>query len=209
MSTPANSINEPTTGIVGMTGTGFTASPTTPFLVQIGGTNSYELDEVAIGTAGQVLTSNGPGVAPTFQAAGGGDLLIATGQITSLQIKALNATPYVAIAAPGAGNFINVIKLSLSFVYGGSNVFVASAAQTINAIYGPPSADIGAFIANTTIIGSTDRVVASSVIISGQVTANYTNRTFGFYNPVATEISGNAANDNVVNWTVIYHIDTV
>jgi hypothetical protein len=43
----------------------------TQFAVQIGATNNT-LASIALGTATQVLTSNGPGVAPTFQAAGGG-----------------------------------------------------------------------------------------------------------------------------------------
>ncbi len=72
MAGAANSINEPITGIVGMTGTGFTATPVTQHLVQIGGATSSTLAQVAIGSSGQVLTSNGAGVAPTFQTAGAG-----------------------------------------------------------------------------------------------------------------------------------------
>lgn len=126
--TVSNSINEPTTGIVGMTGTGFTATPVTQYNVQVGGATISTLASVApsattgvplisqgaasnpafgtavvagggtgvtsntayavlcggstatgpiqsiagVGSAGEVLTSNGAGTLPTFQAISGG-----------------------------------------------------------------------------------------------------------------------------------------
>lgn len=85
MTTPANSVNEPTTGVVGMTGTGFTATALTQYLVCLGHANSYAIDQVSgTGTSGQVLTSNGAGAEPTWQAAPGGDLVfISTGTASS------------------------------------------------------------------------------------------------------------------------------
>lgn len=127
MTTPANSVNEATTGIVGFTGTAWTATSVTQYNVQVGNTSST-LTQVApsatsgvplvsagaaanpafgtavvagggtgvtsntayavlcggttatgaiqsiagVGSAGEVLTSNGAGALPTFQAAGGG-----------------------------------------------------------------------------------------------------------------------------------------
>lgn len=88
MTTPANSINEPTTGVVGMTSTGFTATPLTQYLVCLGHANSYQIDQVAsAGTAGQVLTSNGAGAEPTFQNASSG------GAGYVLSVRSNNASP--------------------------------------------------------------------------------------------------------------------
>lgn len=68
MSTPGNSINESTTGITGFSGTAFTGSTTTENVVQLGGASSHLIKGVSgVGTADQVLTSNGPGLAPTWQ----------------------------------------------------------------------------------------------------------------------------------------------
>jgi hypothetical protein len=64
---PSNSINESTTGICGFTSTAFVGSPATQHAVQIGGATTSTLASVALGSSGQVLTSNGAGVAPTFQ----------------------------------------------------------------------------------------------------------------------------------------------
>lgn len=66
MSIPANSINESTTGIVGFTGTGFTASPATQHCVQIGGATTSTLVSVTNGTTGQFLGAN-TAAAPTWQ----------------------------------------------------------------------------------------------------------------------------------------------
>lgn len=68
MSTPANAINEATTGICGFTGTAFTGSPMTQYQVVLGSATSSTLTQVSgTGTSGQVLTSNGAGSNPTWQ----------------------------------------------------------------------------------------------------------------------------------------------
>lgn len=68
MPTPANSVNEATTGIVGFTGTAWTATPVTQHDVIVGGATSSTLTNVSPSTAGFVLTSNGVSADPSFQA---------------------------------------------------------------------------------------------------------------------------------------------
>lgn len=68
-----NAVNCNTTGIVGFTGTAFTASTMTQYLVVLGSTTSSTQTQVSgTGTAAQVLTSNGAGANPTWQDAAGG-----------------------------------------------------------------------------------------------------------------------------------------
>lgn len=57
MPTPANTINESTTGICGFTSTAFVGSPATQHCVQVGGSTTSTLVSVTNGTTGQVLTA--------------------------------------------------------------------------------------------------------------------------------------------------------
>ena len=72
-STPANSINESTIGVVGFNGTSFTATAPTAYSILCGATTSTgNIQNVAsLGTAGQVLSSNGPSALPTWTTASG------------------------------------------------------------------------------------------------------------------------------------------
>lgn len=74
------------TGVLTGNGTGaVTAAAVTEHGVLVGGA-SNAVASTAVGTAAQVLTSNGAGVAPTFQAAGGGGgvfVFLATGTASS------------------------------------------------------------------------------------------------------------------------------
>jgi hypothetical protein len=80
--TPATSLLQATSITAGWTGTlgvdrgGIGSGSATAYAVLCGGTTSTgALQSVAsVGTAGHVLTSNGAGALPTFQAAGGGGL---------------------------------------------------------------------------------------------------------------------------------------
>lgn len=71
-----NAINSPDPADVSSGGTGL--SSTTAYAVLCGGTTSTAaLQSIAsVGTAGQVLTSNGAGALPTYQAVGGGTSLV-------------------------------------------------------------------------------------------------------------------------------------
>lgn len=116
-STGAITISTPDSGTAltvsggGLTVTG-TTTLNTPLGVASGGTNAssmattngivyYDgtrLVTTAVGTAAQVLTSNGVGVAPTFQAAGGGGVTSLAG--TTNQITASASTGAVTLSIP-------------------------------------------------------------------------------------------------------------
>jgi hypothetical protein len=74
---------------------------------------------VATGTAGHVLTSNGAGAAPTFQAAGGGAFQTATISLSSAQILGMFVTP-VQIVAGVAGQIVELIDVAGQFTNGGT-----------------------------------------------------------------------------------------
>ena len=65
--TPSNSINQSTTGVVGFNGTAFSASAVTQYAVLVGSSTSSSIANVSPSTAGQVLTSNGASANPSFQ----------------------------------------------------------------------------------------------------------------------------------------------
>lgn len=153
------------------------------------------------GTSGNVLTSDGTNWTSSNARS---QLITISGQLTSAQIKALHATPIAVVAAPGATNFIFPISVSLSFVYGGSNVFVAGAAQTVAWYYGTTIFASG--LSNAQIVGTTNTITGTNTITPGGAATLYLNQPVNLYNSVATEISGNAANDNVINYSITYRI---
>ena len=190
-------------------GTNASSMTTTDGVVYYDGTR---LVTTTVGTATQVLTSNGAGVAPTFQAiSSSSSFLTKKTTLTSSQIKALNATPIQMVAAQGANTVIVPISTSFKFIYGGSNVFVAGAAQTIDLYFSNSPGKIALpIIINATLVGNQTKF---SIIVgddqSRQSTGIYDNVGLFLVNPVATEISGNAANDNQVVVFLTYYIADV
>lgn len=131
--------------------------------------------------------------------------------LTSSQIKNLNATPITIIPAQGAGKVITLVSAIGKFNYGGSNVFVAGAAQSVNMYYGTTNAATGGFISNGQITSSATNytIYYTPVNLQNIPVANVENVAINAYNFVATEISGNAANDNTITITVKYFVASI
>ena len=158
-----------------------------------------------VGTAGQVLTSNGAAVAPTFQ----DSVHVAKVTLTSAQIKALHGTPITVVAAQGANTVIWPIMAAYKFIYGGSNVFVAGASQAIWLSYGGTTHywyDSGGLISNGMLVGSTTKFGFQTFQNNSGNVGIYDNVALVVYNSVATEITGNAANDNSVIIEITYRV---
>lgn len=156
------------------------------------------------GTSGNVLTSDGTNWASSAPA-----LLVATGTLTNSQIKNIRATPVLAIAAPGSGKAIVPVSVGSRLNYGGTSAFTAAASQTIALYYTSTSFAASITVSNNTLIGNTSsyEFFATGGLSAG-VATNKDNRDLYFINSVATEISGNAANDNTISWFIIYYIWT-
>lgn len=130
-----------------------------------------------------------------------------TGQLTSAQIKALHASPIEVIPAPGAGKIIVPTSFLMSLVYGGSNAFVAPTHQEAVAFYfnNNPAAGLGGFTASYVALATNYLTYNAAPNLSG-VASNYENKAVTLYNPSTSEFTGNAANDNVINYTISYEI---
>lgn len=175
-------------------------------LVSDGTNNVYSTETYATpGTSGNVMTSDGTNwtsatPTPIYQ--------VATGTITSAQVKALHATPIQIVAAPGSGKIIVILKMSMKLNYGGSNVFVAGASQTIDAYFGT-AVSAGTNLANGGIVAAASQIQLNSANLSAAAYASCANTALNYYNSSATEISGNAANDNTLTYHVVYYIVTI
>jgi hypothetical protein len=181
-------------------------------LVQFDGVNAFT--GVAPSTSGNIATSNG---SVWISQAPVGTITTVTRVLTSAEIKALRATPIQLIAAPGAGKAIIIVSATAKFIYGGTNVFVAAASQKIDIYYANTlTAAIGitnGLVPNTALVATNDKYST----ITGQGTASFLGQNPGIIDNVnvaayqsgsATEISGNAANNNTISITVSYYTVT-
>jgi hypothetical protein len=185
----------------------------TAYSVITGGTTSTgALQNVSgVGSSGQVLTSNGAGSLPTWQAAGGGGgLTSVTVTLTSAQIKALNVTPIQLVAAPGAGNVVVVVAGICKFTYGGSNAFTGSSGS-INLYWGTSTSSINNIIPNSIMTGTSTLALttgSSNIGVAGTALTNIENMALNAFNNNSA-FSGNAANNNTVTINIVYYIATI
>lgn len=135
--------------------------------------------------------------------------------LTSAQIKSIHATPIEILPAPGAGKGYFIMGCAAKFNYGGTNVFVAAAGQTIGLYYNNTVTSLitgNAFITNDVIIASANQFMLgfqnNFQDQSPDVAGILDNVNISAYNAAATEITGNAANNNTVDIIVYYTIIT-
>lgn len=151
------------------------------------------------GTAGNFLTSDGTNIVTTSM----GQLQFVNVTVTSQEIKNLRATPKTIVAAPGANKIIIPVTSSYEFVYGGTSVFIAGAAQTIAGAFSTSIVTTGV-LTNAQIVAAATRIAQYSPTVTNNV--GVINQPFILYNTVATEISGNAEDNNVLKFSFLYYI---
>jgi hypothetical protein len=178
-------------------------------ITRLGGTQTQcyvaGIASVSVSNALNVVINSSTGQLGTIA---GNAIQEATLVLTNAQIKALNATPIQIIAAPGAGKAIIVMSAVGKMTYG-TNIFVAALNQGIALAYNTT--------AFNTILTSVDLVSAASVyaynsaasLSGGALATTIENVAVKAYNPIGTEITGNAANDTTITLVVKYYIVTI
>lgn len=164
------------------------------------------------GTSGNVLTSDGTNWVSSTPPASSG-IITVTSALTNAQVKALHATPIQVIAAPGAGKVIRILSAIGKMQYGGTNVFTAAAAQSIQLYLGAGTTAIASatpIVTNTMLVASASQITGINPGLAGITTyTSIANQAVYLYNPSATEITGNAANDNTVPYSITYQVITI
>lgn len=170
----------------------------TAYAVICGGTTTTAAQQsiASVGTSGQVLTSNGAGALPTFQAAGVVSVNIT---LSAANITGMNATPVTVIAAPGANKVIVVTQITGSFAY---NSVQYTGGGTIRLQYNGLTQGLtqGAFIDDNILKGTVDQVRSSGgaddVIIPINTAVEITNGT-------AAYAAGDSTPELIINYVII------
>lgn len=182
----ANSINESTTGIVGFTGTAFTATPVTQYNVLTGGATSSALNNVApSATSGVPLISQGSSSQPAFGTAvvGGGG----TGNTT------FTAYSVICAGTTSTGAFQNVSGVGTS-----GQILVSNGAGALPTWQTAASGGPVSFALQTGSTGdpadSTTYYLNTTGALTAQTASNMATR---YYMPVAGTINKVYGNLNV------------
>lgn len=129
--------------VVANGGTGRT-SLTAYALLSANTTSTGAVQQPALGTSGQVLTSNGPGAFATYQALptpAVDNVQIATVTLTASQFRNLSGTPIVLIPALGAGKIAVVYRVWGKLNYGAIAPF--GSGSSVRIYWGISSDEVG------------------------------------------------------------------
>ncbi len=162
---------------------------------------------VTSGTSGNVLTSDGTNFVSSAPAATAG-ILVASGNLTNGEIKALHATPKQIIAAPGNGKVIQILNCVATLNYGGTNAFTDAAASQLR-VYYSTTTNIMSILTAAQILATASQITSGSPLVFNLTYAAVNNLAVNLYNDSATEWAGNAANDNTMSYNITYRILTI
>ena len=206
-----NAINLKTAGIPKYDGAGSFSSGAN--LTVTDGVCYYDgslIQTTAVGSAGQILTSNGAAVAPTFQE----NMRIKKVTITSADIKVIAATPFVLIPAQGANTVIMPIVTASKYIYGGNNPFTGGALlafRYINWAGAQASGSAGGGLFSVATMQGTANAFGTSVYLSTN-----SDKAVGVLDNAAIvltsagpEYGGNAAGDNYIIMELCYFVTTL
>jgi len=133
-------------------------------------------------------------------------IITETLDLTSAQVKALQATPLAITAAPGAGKFIQLLGATLALDYG-SNAFTESSDNLVIE-YETSGVDATGAIEMTGFIDQTADTIMTVIptAIAGAAATSFNNKKLMLTNTGDGEIGGNAANDSVLRVSVTYAV---
>jgi hypothetical protein len=127
--------------------------------------------------------------------------------LTSAQVKALRATPITVVPAPGAGKSLELVSALLQLNYGGTNAFTGP--QNVQVKYKDgASAAVSQAVTGTGFIDQTADMVTSALPKTDAIATRTVaeNQPLVLHNTGAAEITGNAANDNLLHVKVLYRV---
>lgn len=167
-----------------------------------GTTATGPVQQPAIGNSGDVLTSQGAGMPSVFAPLGGlGQIQYATATLTAAQIRALNVTPILFVAAPGAGKVLVPLFCYGLWNYVGPNPLTGGFPQSsISIQYNATDTAIQfsgiAFVSATSTVYSwgTQNTLA---VNGGIAKATVQNTGLSFRNPGAAFTGGDTSTLNV------------
>ncbi len=121
--------------------------------------------------------------------------------LTSAQVKALVGTPIVVIPAVGAGIGVVPIRGICKLTYGGNNAFTN--VQNLTLVYTGTTTTFGNF--NSNVFSATANTYGYLNPLATGIVANTSveNNSMSIVN-LATDLTGNAANDNTVTINIYY-----
>lgn len=165
---------------------------------------------LAAGTTGQVLTAT-TGAPASWAAAPGGGLQSATVVITSAQVKAIRATPITIVSAQGSGKMIVFVSGMSKLTYGGTNAFTNG--QILNLYYNTSAGvqvTVPSFIPAASVTGTANAYNAQvATVFVNTAATSLENVPIVLQNAGASEITGNAANNNTITVTIVYYVITI
>jgi hypothetical protein len=206
---------DPVFGTAVVAGGGTGATSFTAYSVICGGTTSTApLQNVSgVGTTGQVLTSNGAGVLPTWQAGGGGSGNVLTAQVTltSAQIKALTTTPVTIVSASGPGTYNFILSWVIKFINAGSanysgssnNLQIGQSTSLFSSTFNP-------VIASNVMTGGTTLMVWGTNVgqTTGAAPGTFENAPIIIFN-TGGALTGDSGNTNTLAVWVSYQVVTI
>ena len=172
----------------------------------VGPSSSFDGD-IAIfsGTTGKVIVDSGIPISSL------GSIQVASVTLTSLQIKSLNGTPMTIIPALGGTKVAHVLKAMSKYNYGGTSAFIATASQSIGIYWStsPSSQVVGNFLTHSNLVGTASLYNDNNPSNPNQFAPNMCeNLPIVAWNQTATEISGNAEDNNTLEITLLYYVTT-
>lgn len=129
------------------------------------------------------------------------------GTLTSAQVKALRATPATLVAAPAAGKILEFISLQLFLDYG-SNGFTETADNLVVRYLDGTGVIVSQAIEMTGFIDQTADTMTNALPKIDAIAAKTAcdGKALVLHNTGDGEIAGNAANDSVVRYKVVYRV---
>lgn len=127
-------------------------------------------------------------------------------ELTSAEVKALRASPYTLVAAPGSGKILEFVSAQLFLDYGGTNAFTESADNLAVKFTDGSGAAVSQTIETTGFIDQTADTVTNGLakIDAIVAAASAENQALVLHNTGDGEIAGNAAADNTLRIKVVY-----